>query len=159
VVGSMPNGEQVAGTVDELKAAGASGIMKLPSSDASKVVVARQLVAPSGLFTAIAADVKNLEAKGKLGIVGSRWGDFLSGKIGNDPDFGPLKTNMGLLSTALLNVHVGAKGGEGFMHHFEGLANWKVDDAATLKSQLRAEYNYVQHKAMLPSHPAAQGGK
>jgi hypothetical protein len=151
--GSMPDGSQVAGTPDELQRAGASGIMKLDADSAKKTVVARQLIAPNGLFNMVNADLRKLDSDGKLGVVASRWNDFMTGKVGSDPEYAPLRTHMGLLSTALMQAHVGARGSNEMLEHFKSLADYRISDGPTLRSALGAEYGYVKEKAMLPKTP------
>lgn len=155
VAGSMPDGSQVAGTVDELQRAGATGVSKLDADTGKKVIVSRQLIAPDGLFSSVNADIRKLDQEGKLGVLASRWNDFMAGKVGSEPDFAALRTHMGLLSTALMQAHVGARGSEEMLKHFEQLADYKISDAATLRSALGAEYGYVKEKAMLPKKPLA----
>jgi hypothetical protein len=150
LVGSLPDGSQVAGTQRELQAAGASGITKLPTTEGAKVVVARQLIAPNGLFASVAQDIHELDAKGKLGVAASRWNDFLAGKVGDEPDFVKLRTDMGLLGTALMQAHVGARGSHEMLEHFKSLADYRISDATTLGAALGREYSYVTEKAMLP---------
>ncbi len=150
LVGSMPDGSQVAGTAQDLQAVGAGGIAKLPTTEGSKVVVARQLIAPNGLFASVNQDIRDLDAKGKLGVAASRWNDFLAGKVGDEPDFAKLRTDMGLLGTALMQAHVGARGSHEMLEHFKSLADYRISDAATLRAALGREYNYVTEKAMLP---------
>lgn len=153
LVGSMPDGSQVAGTADELQRAGASGIMKLDADNAKKTIIARQLIAPGGLFQQVNADLRQLDAQGKIGVVASRWNDFMSGKVGSGPEFAALRTHMGLLATALMQAHVGARGSNEMLEHFKSLADYRIADAKTLRSALGAEYGYVQEKAMLPKAP------
>jgi hypothetical protein len=106
--GTTADGRQVAGSADELKAAGVANAVKLPGTEAQKVVVARQLIGPrKGLFDLVNADIDNLAKQGKLGVAASRFGEFMAGKVGNEPDFAALRTHMGLLSTALMQAHVG----------------------------------------------------
>jgi hypothetical protein len=161
LVGSLADGSQVAGTQDQLNTWGATGVTKLAAADGSKVLVSRQLIAPNGLFQAVASDISNLQAKGKLGTAASRWNDFMAGKVGSEPDFAPLRTDMGLLGTALMQSHVGAKGSDAMLEHFKSLADYRISDAPTLLAALSAEHRYVSEKAMLPKQkPAnAQGGK
>jgi hypothetical protein len=149
LVGSLPDGSQIAGTQQDLQAAGASGIAKLPITEGSKVVVARQLIAPNGLFASVAQDIHELDGKGKLGVAASRWNDFLAGKVGDEPDFAKLRTDMGLLGTALMQAHVGARGSHEMLEHFKSLADYRISDAATLRAALGREFNYVSEKAML----------
>jgi hypothetical protein len=149
--GSLPNGSQIAGSRQELLDAGIQNPTKLPASEAAKVFVARQLVAPDGLFHAVAKDLANLDAKGKtLNIASARINDFLTGKVGNDPDFAPLRTDMKLLSTALMQAHVGLRASAEMMEHFKGLADYSISNNATLRSALAAEYRYVTEKAARP---------
>ncbi len=153
LVGSMPDGSQVAGTQDELRRAGASGITKLGANDASKTLVSRQLIQPNGLFQQVNTELRQLDNSGKIGVVASRWNDFLAGKVGSQPEFQKLRTSMGLLGTALMQAHVGAKGGDAMLEHFKSLADYRISDPATLRSALSAEYSYVKEKAMLPKAP------
>ncbi|HEX3740042.1 MAG TPA: hypothetical protein VHV29_09985 [Terriglobales bacterium] len=153
LVGSMPDGSQVAGTQDELSRAGASGITKLGANDASKTIISRQLIQPNGLFQQVNTELRQLDQKGNIGVVASRWNDFLAGKVGSQPDFQKLRTSMGLLGTALMQAHVGAKGGDAMLEHFKSLADYRISDPATLRSALAAEYSYVKEKAMLPKAP------
>ncbi|MDP2734786.1 MAG: hypothetical protein Q8P12_01110, partial [bacterium] len=58
----------------------------------------------------------------KLGPVAGRWNELWTGKIGTaDPEFMRLRTNVGLLSTLLLRMHVGARGGQILLEHFKNL--------------------------------------
>ena len=152
--GSMPDGSQVAGTPDELKAAGASGIMKMDSGDAAKTLVARQLVAPNGLFHAVDRDMRELDAQGKLGVAASRWNDITANKVGDNPEFARLSTDMGLIHTAIMQAHVGARGSKDMLEHFEGLMNQKIASGPQLRAQMAATFSYMQEKAMLPKKAA-----
>jgi hypothetical protein len=157
-VGSDANGTQIAGTADDLKAAGASGITKLDADSGKKVITARQLVSPEGLFALIKQDMLNLDAKGKMGSSATaRFNDALLQKAGSDPDYAPLFVHTHLLATALMQAHVGSKGSTDMMEEFKSLANSGKMSAATLRSSLGAEYNYVKEKAMLPKKQAAGG--
>jgi hypothetical protein len=147
--GSMPDGTQVAGTVDDLKGAGAGSIAKLPGDESKKVAVARELISPSGLFNAVAQDISTLDKAGKLGVAATRWNDFMAGKVGSEPEFAKLRTDAGLLATALMQAHVGARGSHEMLEHFKNLADYRISDAATLKSAFGQEWNYVHTKALL----------
>jgi hypothetical protein len=155
LVGSMPDGSQVAGTQDELQRAGATGVMKLDADNAKKTIISRQLIAPSGLFALVNNDLRQLDQSGKLGVVASRWSDFMAGKVGSEPEFTKLRTHMGLLATALMQAHVGARGSNEMLEHFKSLADYRISDGPTLRSALGAEYGYVKEKAMLPKKPLA----
>ena len=147
--GSMPDGTQVAGTMDDLKAAGASSIAKLAGDESKKVAVARELISPSGLFNSVAQDISALDKAGKLGVAATRWSDFMAGKVGSEPEFAKLRTDAGLLATALMQAHVGARGSHEMLEHFKNLADYRISDAATLRAALGQEWNYVHTKAAL----------
>ena len=74
----------------------------------------------------------------------------MAGKLGDDPDFAALNTHMGLLSTALMQAHVGARGSSEMLEHFQNPMNQKISTPQQLKSQLNAAYGYVKEKAMVP---------
>jgi hypothetical protein len=157
LIGSLPTGEQVAGTAQDLQAVGARGITKLPAAEASKVVVARELTAPNGLFSSVAADLAALNAQGKLNVATSRWNEFMTGTVGaGDPLYTKLRTDTQLLSTAILQAHVGSRGSEGMLEHFKNLADAGKMDAPTLTAALQAEFHYVKGKALLPPKKAGQ---
>jgi hypothetical protein len=72
-----------------------------------------------------------------LGPAASRWNEFMAGKIGApNPEFTKLRTNIGLLQTALMRMHVGARGGEQIMEHFAGLIDSSKQDPQNLKAAL-----------------------
>jgi hypothetical protein len=95
--------------------------------------------------------MRALDAKGKMGSSAtSRINDALLSKAGSDPDYAPLFVHTHLLATALMQAHVGSRGSSDMMEEFKSLANSGKMNAATLRSALGAEYNYVHEKAMLP---------
>jgi hypothetical protein len=150
-VGTDKTGNQIAGTADDLNAAGATGVTKLDADTGKKVVTARQLTSPEGLFAQIRQDMDALDAKGKLGSSASaRLHDALLQKAGSDPDYAPLFVHTHLLSTALMQAHVGSRGSGDMMEEFKKLADAGKMNSSTLRSALGAEYNYVHEKAMLP---------
>lgn len=150
-VGSDAKGNQIAGTSDELKTAGASGVTKLDSDTGKKVITARQLISPQGLFSMIRQDMDALDAKGKMGSSAqARFNDAMLEKAGADPDFAPLFNHTHLLSTALMQAHVGSRGSSDMMEEFKKLADAGKMNAPTLRAALGAEYKYVHEKAMLP---------
>jgi hypothetical protein len=157
MVGSLPDGTQIAGTADELKAVNATGVTKLPSSEQSKVVVARQLVSPNGLISNVEKDIAAF-SPGELDTLSARWNEFAAGKIGaGDSRYVALRTDTRLLSTALMQAHVGSKGSEQIMEHFSNLADAGKMNADTLKAAIATEKRYVTEKAMLPKGgPASQ---
>jgi hypothetical protein len=151
LTGSMPDGTQVAGTQDELAKAGATGVTKLPAADSSKVSVARQLISPNGLLTNTLKDVAAFKPE-ELTAIGNRWNEFEAGTLGlGDPRYVALRTDAKLLSTAMMQAHVGSKGSEGMMEHFANLADAGKMSGDILKTALETERRYVTEKAMLPN--------
>lgn len=72
-----------------------------------------------------------------LGPMASRWSEFMAGKVGApNPEFTKLRTNIGLLQTALMRMHVGARGGEQMMEHFRDLIDASKQDPVNLKAAL-----------------------
>jgi hypothetical protein len=133
-----------------------TGITKLPTADASKVYIARQLISPDGLITNTERDIAAFQPE-ELNAIGSRWNEFMTGKVGaGDPRYVALRTDTQLLSTALMQAHVGSRGSEGMMEHFGNMANAGKMDAGTLKAAITTERRYVTEKAMMPKK--ASGG-
>jgi hypothetical protein len=156
-VGTDATGNQVAGTGDQLKAAGAQGVTKLDADSGKKVIVARELTSPDGLFALVKQDMLSLDAKGKMGSSATaRFNDALLSKAGSDPDYAPLFVHTHLLATALMQAHVGSRGSSDMMDEFKQLANSGKMSAPTLRSALGAEYNDVRGKALLPNKQPAQ---
>jgi len=72
-----------------------------------------------------------------LGPAASRWNEFMAGKVGApNTDFTKLRTNIGLLQTALMRMHVGARGGEQIMEHFRNLIDSSKQSPENLKAAL-----------------------
>ena len=135
----IPDGTQVAGTTEELKAAGIdpNKVTKLPAGDQSKVSVARQLISPNGLLTNVEKDLAAFKPE-ELTNIGNRWNEFDAGTLGSgDQRYIALRTDAKLLSTALMQAHVGSKGGESIMEHFQGLADAGKMDGDTLKTAIQ----------------------
>jgi hypothetical protein len=154
LVGMDDAGNQVAGTKDELAGVGVKNISKLPAADASKVVAARELVSPDGLFSLIAKDMAALGPQG-LDAVGSRFNEFMAGNVGAGNDnYTRLRTHVRLLSSALMQAHVGSRGSEAMLEEFRGLADQGKMNSKTLTAALAAEYDYVHGRALLPRKAA-----
>jgi len=81
----------------------------------------------------------------------------MTGTVGaGDPLYTKLRTDTQLLSTAIMQAHVGSRGSESMLEHFKGLANAGKMDAPTLTAALQAEFHYVKGKALLPPKKAGQ---
>lgn len=173
VTGTDPKtGKEVLVSEADAKAMGLTGVMKADSQDVSKAQSARhwiplasksatiERVNPNDPMSPAANSedmgilqlIDDLDKRGKLGAVASRWNDFLAGNVGaGDPEVEALRTKIGLSTTLLMNAHVGSRGGSYMMEHFENLANAGKMDAATLRSGVKSELDYIKDRAMLPS--------
>jgi hypothetical protein len=165
VIGTL-NGKQVAGTIDDLRTAGAQGMTKAGAAESEKINNARSLTNvfdsddPDDLgLTQLAA---KLDKQGKLGPAATRFGEWLN--KGNtaanfdagDPDVQRLFTKLGLSTTGLAQVHVGAKGSAYIIEHFQEMADAKKMSPSAFRTALDTENRYVKMKAMLPG---SKGGK
>lgn len=156
VVGTMPDGSQVAGTAQDLQASGATGIVKLPAAKAGAVQDARTLIAPNGLFAQIQTQLGAMQKSGGLNVATSRWNDFLLNKIGSaDDDYTKLHVALDLLSTKMMQVHTGGRGAVAMMEHFKNMADAGKMDTPTLLNALSVEYKYAREMAMIPPKKAA----
>lgn len=99
-----------------------------------------------------------------LGPAASRWSEFMAGKVGApSPEFTKLRTDVALLQTALMRMHVGARGGDQMMEHFRNLIDTSKQSPENLKAALgeiqeyaKAVQNEGKHgQAATPSSTAA----
>lgn len=89
--------------------------------------------------------IAKLEKEGKLGPGAGRWNELWAGKIGaGDADFVKLRTDVGLLTTLLMRMHVGARGGEYVMQHFSDIINSGKQDPASMRAALGEISAYAQ---------------
>lgn len=80
-----------------------------------------------------------------LGPASSRWNEFMAGKVGApNPDFTRLRTDVGLLQTALMRMHVGARGGEQMMEHFRDLIDTSKQSPENLRAALEEIKEYAR---------------
>ena len=83
-----------------------------------------------------------------LGPAASRWNEFMAGKVGApNPDFTKLRTDVGLLTTLLMRMHVGARGGEYIMKHFQDLIDTGKQSPENLRAALGEIRSYAQDVA------------
>ena len=150
LVGTSPDGRQVAGTEQELRSIGVSQITKLGSSEAEKVNAARELTSSNGLFHMVNSDLAQFKPE-ELSTIGAHWNEFATGAIGTgDTRYAALRTDMGLLSTKMMQAHVGSRGSVAFMDHFKGLADQGKMNGDILKTSVGREKEYVESIAMRP---------
>ena len=157
VIGQDKNGNLVAVGAADAKSYGLTNVIEPGQLQAEKIINARNLLP---LFNnndkedpGIIQLVDRLDKVGKLGIIASRWNEFMTGTLGqslHDPDIEALRVKVGLGNTALMQVHVGNRGGAYLLEHFEDLVNSKKMDAENLRTGFRTEFNYIKHRAMMP---------
>jgi hypothetical protein len=83
-----------------------------------------------------------------LGPAKGRWRELWSGKIGNaDPDFRKLSTDIGLLETRLMRMHVGARGGVEILKHFKEMINAGKDSPENMMASLDSIETYANEVA------------
>jgi len=152
VEGTDTDGNQVAGTPDELKAAGVQHFVKMPALIQGQTLAARELTSPDGLFATARKQILDLQARGKLGPVASRWNNFWAGK-GLDGDQQAFRGTLGLIATKLMQAHLGNRGGKDALEHFAGLVPEDSTPQA-LMTALNNEYGYVNSLSKRP-----KGGK
>ena len=99
--------------------------------------------------------INEAERKGELGVVATRWNDWLTNKLGDDPTpdhiFSKLSGNQGFLSTAVAMAHGGLRGGASpqMVEHWEKALSAK--DGGTLKAKLGEAMKWMGgYAAMVP---------
>lgn len=115
-----------------------------------------QLTGPSRTMIEKAPSVIDLAQKSidlvnqnqeKLGPVRGRIREFTVGTLGaKDPSFQALRTNLSLLSSLLLQMHVGARGGQQMIQRFDKKLTAAGPDPDNLKSTLNEIIAYANEK-------------
>lgn len=113
--------------------------------------------------------ITQADKDGDLGVVATRWNDFLTNKLGSDPTktqvFSKLSSDLGFLSTAVSMAHGGLRGGSSptMVEHWEKALDAK--DPATLKSKLGEARQWMEQYAQMdkglkgqPITPLQAGG-
>lgn len=164
------NGRTVSGTPEQLKKVGVKDedMVKVGAENVTKIENARVLDEfmndTDKDNPGIIPLAKKLEASGKLGPIMSRYQDFINktgsalGFESGDPDFQRLMTGMGLQTTALMQVHVGSRGGAALLEHFEDLAKVKGMSGPAFLAALDFEAKYVKRKAEYPDGGGSGAG-
>lgn len=84
------------------------------------------------------------QQKAQLGPASGRWSEFMTGKVGApNAEFAKLRTNVGLLQTLLMRMHVGARGGQYIMSHFRDLVDSGKQSPENLLGALGEIDNYA----------------
>ena len=85
------------------------------------------------------------EQKAALGPAASRWSEFMAGKVGaENKEFTKLRTDTRLLQTVLMRMHIGARGGDHMMQHFQNLIDESKQDPENMLSALEEIKAYAQ---------------
>ena len=104
------------------------------------------------------AQIDDLEKSGELGPGMSRWNEFWSGKVGEEsPKFRALMANTTLLSTLLMRMHMGARGGTQIMQHFDQMIGAGHQSPANLKAVLGEIKTYADDVKSATPLPANYG--
>ncbi len=120
-----------------------------------------QQSAPAVLgFVKKVKDLLNSPAMGKTGPVASRWRELWAGKVGSsDPAFTQLRTNISLLETRLMKMHVGSRGGEYMMKHFQDLLDFGKQSPENMKAALKEIEDYANEvKTPVIANPMTSTG-
>lgn len=81
----------------------------------------------------------------QLGPAQGRWAEFMAGKVGSpNPQFTKLRTDVGLLTTLLMRMHVGARGGEYVMKHFQDMIDSGRQSPENLHAAISEIRSYAQ---------------
>ncbi len=92
----------------------------------------------------IGQEIASLGSEGKLGPLSGRFNEFMTGKVGSgDPAYTELRTDLGLFQTALMKAHVGSRGSEMMMQHFQGLIDSGKMTPETLNAALSSIKGYL----------------
>ena len=94
------------------------------------------------LATKLRSRIESL--KKEIGPAAGRWSAFWSGKIGaENPEYNKIRVDAGLLSTALMRMHVGARGGEQIMEHFTKLVGLGQQSPENMKAAMDEILDYA----------------
>jgi len=170
VVGVDAGGRQVLVPAGDVQKYGLSQVREVGQAENEKVTNARSLMTVFNNDDPDDLGIMQLAAKldkdGKLGPAASRFQDWLnrSGSVitnlagfdAGDPDVQRLFTKLGLSTTGLMQVHVGARGSAQMLEHFEDLAKAKSMSPQAFRAAIDTENSYVRMKAMLPQSGKAQ---
>lgn len=165
VTGIEPKtGKEVMGPLSQAQREKWTDMDKPEESEKTKTRSARAFVSlmngdPKNSLPGAMTLLDELDKKGELGTIASRWNDFMAGKVGDDPtayqDFERLRVSGALDNTLLMNLHVGNRSGSYMMEHFKDLADTGKMDAKTLKAGFEQELGYAKSRARIPTSQAS----
>lgn len=83
-------------------------------------------------------------ASGDMGAIKGRFNEFMTGKVGStNKDWIALRTNVKLLETRLMQMHVGARGGEYILKHFENIFSYGYQSPDNMREAFRDVRQYA----------------
>ncbi len=106
----------------------------------------RQMAEKAPRVLEFADRINNLLAENEqaYGPLNGRMNELMTGKIGlKGKDYVAIRTNMDLLSTALMQMHVGQRGGEHMLDHFGKLLGGAEQDPENIKTALAEITRYA----------------
>lgn len=95
----------------------------------------------------------------ELGPAIGRWNDLMTSEVGlANPTFARLRTNLGLLETAIMRMHVGASGSDRMLQHFHDLIGQAKQDPENMKAvldEIKMYAHVIQSEGQLKNQGAA----
>jgi hypothetical protein len=146
---SLPDGRQVAGTPEQLQAIGLgmNQISKQGVAVQNQTFAARELIAPDGLFATARQQALDLDQKGKLGPIASRWNNFWA-KKGLEGDQQAFRSTLDKIATKMMQAHMAGRGGIEAIREFQTLIP-ENSTAPALMTELNNEYQYMRSQAKI----------
>ena len=168
VVGVDANNHQVLVPAGDVNKYGLTQVREVGQAENEKITNARGLMT---VFSNVDPDdqgliqlAQKLSDEGKLGPVASNLQNWLNkgGSVATfdaagDSDVQRLFTKLGLSTTGLMQVHVGARGSAQMLEHFQDLADAKKLSPQAFMAALDVENKYIRMKAMLPGQEKGAG--
>lgn len=103
-------------------------------------------------------EVDRLEKAGKLGPMAGRFNDFMQSKVGEgDPEYAYLNDKIQLLQTAMMLIHVGARGSTPMLLKFQHMLDSGKMDGPTLKAGIKAVREQMEQYAKEGKIPGFEG--
>lgn len=155
------------GTFEDYQAAKASAAAgKQTAVDAAKqqalTNTTKTMVEAAPKVLHLADRVEQDLSKISAGPFASRYQEFMSGRIGApNPEFTAYRTNVDLLQTLLMRMHVGARGSEGMLAHFANMINAGTQSPENMRAALQQIRLYAEdvEAAGKPKGVTLPGGK
>jgi len=121
----------------------------------------RQMAEKAPRVLEFADHINNLLAENEraFGPLAGRMNQLMTGKIGlPGADYVAIRTNMDLLATALMQMHVGQRGGEHMLDHFNKLLGGAEQDPENIRAALSEITRYAGFVSQEGKRGANSGG-